>query len=45
MQIKTYQHQQKTLLEHRMKNLQKLAKQSLYGKDNLYKDNAGGYKV
>ena len=34
----------KTHLENRMKQLQDLAKQSLYGKDHLYKDNVDDYK-
>ena len=35
----------KTHLENRLKNLQKLARQSLHGKDNLYTDNVDDYKV
>lgn len=32
-------------IKDRLKNLQKLARQSLYGKDNLYEDNVDSYKV
>ena len=34
-----------THLENRLKKIQDLAKQSLYDKDNLYKDNVEKYKV
>ena len=34
----------KTHLKNRMKNLQDLAKESIYGKDYLYKDNVDDYK-
>lgn len=32
-------------IKDRLNNIQKLARQSLYGKDNLYKDNVDSYKV